>query len=298
MDENKDSNNLSYAVRQAFHDIFRMKSLSLSALLVLALCLIVSSSFVLLMVNIRANITALASNREMMVYVDEDFDNPEWITPQIEAIESIEEYTFVSKLSALEEEKEKYADYPQVFEGIDETNNPYRDSFIIIYKEGTNQTELKSRLLAISGVARVVVPIESISQIRSIEKGTIFVFSSFGVGLIAVSIFVIFIAIGQGFVARADEIEFMSFVGATKKFIRRPFILQGLFIGLFAGELAGAITSAIYAVLYVLVKNNYTALLVLPIGQVFIATLVVSTIFGGLLGVIASRIALHKYVKG
>ncbi|NLY80172.1 MAG: ABC transporter permease, partial [Lysinibacillus sp.] len=73
-------------------------------------------------------------------------------------------------------------------------------------------------------------------------------------GLLFTAIFLISNTIRITITARKDEIEIMKLVGATRSFIRIPFLFEGMWLGLFGSIIPMVVVSTIYYKLY----NNLT----------------------------------------
>jgi cell division transport system permease protein len=120
--------------------------------------------------------------------------------------------------------------------------NPLPRSIVVImaskYRTAADFSIIASRIERLNGV-------ESIEYGREWIKKMDTFFLLFIIGEIALivlvsiaGILVVSGSIGLTVVARRGEIEVMRLVGATERFIRRPFYLEGVFQGLAAGILA------------------------------------------------------------
>jgi cell division transport system permease protein len=95
------------------------------------------------------------------------------------------------------------------------------------------------------------------------------------------------------FYRRKDEIDTLKLLGATRTFIRLPFLLEGLFIGV----LAGIVSSLGLLGLYSLVINKISGFL--PAINIIIVPLPIEAYFpaplaGALMSFIGSLIAVGK----
>jgi len=117
---------------------------------------------------------------------------------------------------------------------------------------------------------------------------------------ISVSILIIFNTIRINIFTRANEIEIMKLVGASKSFIRGPFIVESLCYGLIAAILTIAIT---YPVIYWFIKiiTSYYGgegqTLISYLAKNFPAIVILEILAGILVGVFSSILALRKYLK-
>ena len=108
--------------------------------------------------------------------------------------------------------------------------------------------------------------------------------SAFAVG----AVLLIGIAVRMAVLARSREIGIMKTVGATDGYIRRPFLVEGLYTGLAGGLVALGLTYAAYSI----VDRTFLALAWLPDGWV-----ILGLAFATLLGMAAAARAVVKELK-
>ena len=109
---------------------------------------------------------------------------------------------------------------------------------------------------------------------------------------------------------KKDEIELLRLLGASDFYIKKPFIFEGIFFG-FISPLT-ALIIIVSVIFYfqpfinsylkglpdLVISYNSLQLTVWPMNGVFIAaTFIISSMFGMLIGVIASLLATKKYLK-
>jgi cell division transport system permease protein len=111
--------------------------------------------------------------------------------------------------------------------------------------------------------------------------------SILGIGFAAVATLIIGAAIRLAIFARRDEILIMQHVGATGWFIRKPFLLEGLFTGLFGAILAALATYAAFRVL-----SRYVVALEWIPGLWIVAGIAA----GALLGLVSSGVAVRRHL--
>jgi cell division transport system permease protein len=79
----------------------------------------------------------------------------------------------------------------------------------------------------------------------------------------------------------------MRLVGATESFVRRPFLLEGLFTGIIGGVLA---LGATWLAFQVATRS------ILPIEWLPVQWILVGLASGAMVGVLASAIAVRRYL--
>lgn len=145
--------------------------------------------------------------------------------------------------------------------------------------------------------------IELYGNVMSI-KNTLYVA---GVWLMAIflliSLFVIMNTIKLGVYARRNEITFMRLCGATKNFIRMPFIVEGIIIGIFSAAVSFGIEYYLYEYLLKDIVASATGttggsgIISAPFSEYAFLLAIGFTAIGLFAGIISSSISLKKYLK-
>ena len=118
--------------------------------------------------------------------------------------------------------------------------------------------------------------------------------------LFLVSIFLISNTVTIGISVRKEEIQIMKYIGATNKFIRRPFIVEGAIMGLVSAIISFIVISLAYIVLYARLPKIGTTMGVfgfLPYSTLWYQILIAYIILGLLVGILGSAISIKKYLK-
>ena len=119
------------------------------------------------------------------------------------------------------------------------------------------------------------------------------------VALVAIlaSLYVVSTTIRLGVHARREEIEILRLVGATRRFVRGPFMIEGAIQGLLAGLLAAGLLYLLYLGLAPRLEASLRAIFsAMPIRFLSPAELALGTACAALLGILGSRLALGRYL--
>ena len=127
----------------------------------------------------------------------------------------------------------------------------------------------------------------------------LFKWISVGLGLLSllVSSIVISSTIALSITARKEEIEIMSFVGATPSMVKGPFVIEGLFYGLLGGGLAAL---AVYFGWGSLQSDFLTNLpwFNLSIDKIMFMYIILGTIgFGVFVGLVSSLLSTNSNLR-
>ena len=154
---------------------------------------------------------------------------------------AIKKHHFVSKDDAWQQLQAKSKDNSEVGDVINQLGkNPLPDAFFIQAKSSDPETleTLRLELQNIPGVEQALLNTEwakRLSTLLSLSKKLIF----FVAILLAVVLLVIIgNTVRMQILTQKDEIEVSYLIGATKSFIKTPFLYAGMLYGLFGGLLA------------------------------------------------------------
>lgn len=225
----------TYSLTMTLKGLFREKWINLLSVLTIAAGLFIISIAVFAVFNIRAATRNLPERFSIMLYLEdnvrrENIEGPLNILKKNKAVASVR---FISKESAMKELKAVLKDSDSIFEGLDE--NPLPDSAEIKLKKQSISPEAVKKLaedaLSIPGVKEVDYGEKFLSALHSLEVGM----NTIGTILIAVLstgiVFVCYSTVKILFYRRNDEIETFKLLGATRGFIRTPFLIEGAILG-------------------------------------------------------------------
>jgi cell division transport system permease protein len=224
-----------YLLREAWANIWTNRTTTVVAIFTTAFTLACVGIFLLLYVNLRAAAGWLQEDIKIMVYLDDRAvaSAVADIEQQLRADRGVAALQFVSKDQALGEFKAQFPSDSHLLEGLGQ--NPLPASFVVTlapsYRSPEAVKRWADRTAALPGVEKVDYNqdwIDALSTlIRSIELVAI------GTGLIlsAAAVTIIANTIRLTLFARRDELAILRLIGATKAFIRIPYLLEGAVLG-------------------------------------------------------------------
>jgi cell division transport system permease protein len=152
---------------------------------------------------------------------------------------------YISKASALSTYRQENVNNKQLLQAISETDNPLPASLEVNAK---NPKDLGSIVAIISQPANSALQSDppSYSGTNKTTIDRIVHFADFfkkggtyaSILFIIISVLIIFNTIRMAIFTRRDEIEIMKLVGATKWFIRGPFLIEAAMYGVIAAVIA------------------------------------------------------------
>ncbi|MBI5640313.1 MAG: FtsX-like permease family protein [Nitrospirae bacterium] len=284
-----------YSLSLALQSLFKEKWINLLSILTIASALLIISISVLTVYNIDAATKKLPERFSLILYLDDDLpkEGLEHTLQSLRKNTSITSVRYIPKEDALREMKAMLKNSHYVFEGLEE--NPLPDSLEVkVRKEAVGPEAIKGLAeyaRKIKGVKEVDYGENYVSTLHYLKVGVKTAGMVF-IGLISTGIiFVCYSTVKILFYRRNEEIETFKLLGATKGFIRTPFLIEGAVIGA-AGGLAGLL--GILAFYYIVLQKLSTDL------PVFKAILLPLNLFlplpvaGMILGIAGAAIALGR----
>ncbi len=292
---------LTYFLAQSFKSLWRNGIMTVASIGVLMGCLVVMGSFALLIMNIDVNLDKLGLLNEIVVFVEETKNDEEVsaIGENIRSLNNVAEVTFVSKEQALEEEREKYAEYSGLYDLV-EGDNPLRDSFVIKYENNEDVSTLVFHLEQMKNngdLAKINNFLDLATSIDGIKNNISMVLVWFMAILFLVSIFVIINTIKLAVHSRRTEITIMRYIGATDWFVVLPFIFEGIIIGIIAAGIAFAAQWYIYGYIVDMMESAMGFITILMFSEFGLALFLAFMGIGIVTGIIGSTISTRKYLK-
>jgi cell division transport system permease protein len=229
--------------------LLRFKNNKLSTLLI---CLAIGVTLALpsILYVVLESMSGLANNvkneSQVSVFLKSDHDEKAVVTIKtaLESNSDIKNFKFVPKEDALEQLKSADANN-DVLNSLE--NNPLPDAFFVEPSklDGESIDNLKKNLSKLDGVDEVIVDGAWIKRLNYLlalgKKAMLIIASLLAFALVAV----IGNTVRMQIVTQQAEIELSRLIGATKSFIRRPFLYAGGLYGLIGGLFALAITCAV-----------------------------------------------------
>jgi cell division transport system permease protein len=284
-----------YAFRLAAQSILHEKWINLLSILTIAAGLFFIAITALSVYNVDIATKKLPEKFSMMLYLKDNLSREEIenIINTVRKDGSIETVKYISKDDALKELKAVLKDTVYVLDGLGE--NPLFDSIEVKLKNVSVNPETAKRLASelgqIKGVGEIEYGEQFLSSIYSVKTGmktiTILFIIVMSVGII----FVCYSTVKILFYRKNEEIETYKLLGATRRFITAPFIIEGAVIG-FSG---GLISLFGILLLYYTVILEHT--LTIPLFKAIIFPINIALflpLIGLLIGITGSAIAIGR----
>ncbi len=240
-----------YSFQTAVKNMWREKWINVLTILTIAVGLLILGGFILVTLNLDSTLKRWSKGFGLVVYVVED------LSPEEEGLLSeffkedpdVAEVKYISKEHALEELRRTLGTMTSILEGFEE--NPLPSSFELkLKREALDPVRIEqkaSQIKQMSGVEDVQYGEKWLSSLNTMSKGMKIVGILLGTIIFIAISFATYSTIKILFYRRIDEIETLKLLGATRSFIRYPFLLEGLFIGILGGIVGFLCLFALYS---------------------------------------------------
>lgn len=257
---------------------------------------------------LSSTIKGVTDKIDISIYLKDSVttEEREALRKQLESLENVQSVRYISKTDALRIYRADNADNPLLLSTITEQENPLPASFAIKSKDPKRLQELaafanRPEIKALqsdppSYSEERKKDIDKIVRVADFFKTTGMVGS---VIFVIISTLIIFNTIRMAIFTRREEIEIMKLVGATKWFIRGPFVFEACLYGIIAAVIAVALSYGL------LLGSGDRLVSYLPDAAETIAffrenpLLIIGTelAIGVMIGALSSMLAMSRYLK-
>lgn len=294
-------NVFSYFIGEGFKNVFKNKKSTFSCLSVMCATMLIFGLFFAIGKNITHMVKEVEDSQGIQVFIKNEASEQEIkeIGEKIKKIEGVNTSQYVSKEEAYNQMKKRLENKQELLEGLDPSIFPA--SYMVTLTDLKLNSNIQNKINELDNIKSINSSNETINTLSKIGNGINVVTVSILIILVLISIFIISNTIKLTVYSRRKEISIMKYVGATNKFIRTPFIIEGIIIGLFAGILSIGFVSGIYNIIInKIIESSVTKTIgvsVLGFNQLFNQIVVVYIILGIGIGVIGSSISMKKYLE-
>ncbi len=293
---------LRYFMGRAISNIRQNVFVNVVTVGTITLALLIVSLFLLLFVNLENAADNWSEKVQVTVYFDKELSPQEQsdLKNRIQVLPATSKVTWVGRDEALKRFKGRLKGQETLLEGIRPEVLP--TSFEISLKKASRSSD---------DVAAYVAKLKNIPGIGEIQYGEEWVrrFNTFltfmrivgglvGGFLVLAVIFIVSNTIRLTIYARRDELEVMSLVGATRLFIKIPYLLEGLLQGLAGGVLALLLLLAVH-LLFLHNAGNFLTFNPATAGLAFLPPEYSAGLLGSgaMLGFLGSLAALRRFIN-
>lgn len=280
-----------YLIGESFRTIGRHKGVMVLSTVIMSLSLLVLAVFLLATDNVLTLLSQMRSELKVYVYLEDRLTQAqiEVNHRQILSMDGVDTVVFISKDDAMSEFREELGEEANMLESLE--TNPLPASFRITLNPAMSDMEhaegIAQTAAQINGVEEVNYGRDFLERFSLIARVFMYVDIVLGAIVLLSSIFIMSNTVRLTILSRRSSIEILKLVGATNRFIRTPFLIEGAF----QGALASAVSLALLGVIYTVIRKMLPDMTFLPADKIFLY--VVTCV---LLGAVGSYAALRRFL--
>ncbi len=292
---------LWYYLRETVLSIWRNLSLTLAAILTVAVSLALVGASMMIREGAERATAQFQEGVEFIVFMNPnaDVEQDAAIRRVLDSSPSIAGYNYIDKAAAYDEFETLFADKPELVESVTPDVMPPSYRIVPTDRSAANVNELANQFAAQPGVREVATATEAIRQIDDFSTRVSQALLIAALVLVGVSALLILNTVFTAIGARKQEIEVMKLVGASNWFIRIPFMLEGTIHGLIGAAMAIPVLFVVDNEVMAFFQESDAVPLfrgfAVPEGFVW-DTSIWLLILGGAVGMIGSAVAVTRYL--
>ncbi len=285
---------IRYVIKEGFSGFKRAKLSMFAAVFSICVSLLLLSFFAILLINANSIVESLREKVEMEAFLNEQLSDDQIteVKGLVEMLDGVRDVHFVSKEEAAQIFKEEFGEDIHKILNF----NPLPPSLKIFLKDGYKTAKhaevIYEQVKSIKGVDDVIYRKQLLEMLD--QRAMLFLWITLGVGAFIALSSIILVAntIRLAIYAKRKIIQTMKLIGATRSFIRTPFLLEGFLQGLIGGSTAAGIIYVVFNYLgrwmtvqlsdFVRVPHYYYAVI---IG------------LGCVLGLLGSMISIRRFIS-
>ncbi|MEK7106277.1 MAG: permease-like cell division protein FtsX [Patescibacteria group bacterium] len=301
---------LKRIIKAGFLSFTRNGLVSFAAVLVVTITLMFVTFIILLQSVLYFSLNNIKDKVDITIYFNVGASEEKILSlkDSVSTLPEVAEVSYTSAKQALELFRERHEnDYPTIA-ALDEIGTNPLGAYLNIKAKDVSQYEtianfLKSDDPAVAAAASSIDKINYhqnklvIDRLNSIISGAHKLGFLITLILMVISVIITFNTIRLAIFISKDEIGVMRLVGASKMYVRGPFLVQGIIYG----AIATIVTLIIFFPVTYWFGQNMTNFFGFNIFDYYVSNilqiLVINLLFGMLTGIISSSLAIRKYLN-
>ena len=284
-----------YALQQAMRAIRSNWIASVSTITTMTLSLTILAGFSLASLNLNEVLADLQDELQVSAFLGDGANHPalleairEW--PEVDA----RRVMFIPKEDAL---GALATDLPSLQQAAALVDNPLPNTIELRLLDPSQTPTVSERLRQMPGVQEVIDGSDAVRTFLAINDALRIGGSILIVILLSSALFAIVNSIRAAITARRQEIEVMRLVGATRNFIRMPFLIEGFLLGLFSAVVTLALVVPGYQLIIDRLTTELTFVPLVRDPQLLGQVALLLTTLALLVGLVGSAIGISQHLR-
>ena len=228
-------------IRTAFRGMRSSGVTCIAAVVTIAVTLVLVGAFALLVGNMSGMLERIGQDLQVTAYLEPDLrmEEARLIAVRVATVEGVHSVSLVSPEEAMAR-FEKTAGAAAMLEGLDSNPLPTSIEISLLPEHRTEQglQIVAEALEGLPGIAELTKGQEWIGGYTRAAALVRFIAVGLGAVLAISALMIVANTIRLAIYSRSDELEILSLVGASRTFVRVPFLLEGTLQGMAGGLLA------------------------------------------------------------
>ena len=286
--------------KRAIQDMLNNRFLNTVTVITIALSVLIVSAFALFFTNANELLDTWKKGIRALVYLDPSANDANRLDLKynIQKLEGVQEARFISRKDALAQMKVQMGRQASLLEGLE--SNPLPDAF---------EVRLKPESQTMAEIEHLSRAIEALPHIEKVEYGqqwigkftsiiNVFKFVGYAMGglFLVATLFIVANTVRLVLYSRQEEIAIMRLVGATDRFIKIPFYIQGLALGGVGGMIG---MCGLYIAFHFISQKFHNSLSAELLDMHFLNLEIIAAIVAGsmLVGWVGCFVSLKQFLK-
>lgn len=289
-------------IKSGFVNAWTHKSNGLASILSIAAVSIMIGIVIIISLSVNILLEDVQSRvDEIEIYIEDDMTDEDIreLAHMLESRPEVSQIEFKDKEKALALMKDFWGADAYLLEGL-EQDNPLERSFVVNVEDIENSDDLVEFAESVDGVSTVVYYQDTINRLVSLSKYVRLAGLIISLVLLIISIMIISNTVKLTVQTRSDEIQVMTYLGASDARITIPYIIEGIIFGLIGSLVSYVIVYYGYEYLY----NRFNDKLYQLISSYMINPqilegnlLVIFAMLGIVIGTVGSIFSAKRYLK-
>lgn len=271
---------------------------ALAAILIMFLTFFITTVFILTAGGFQTILRYFETRPQVTAFLKDETTSAQIDTLKAKLAQTgkVRETKYISKEEALNIYREQNKNDPLLLEMV--TANILPASLEVSTNDLSHLNEVAQILRAEPTIEEVVFQEDVVNALQqwtlNIRRVGISLIGVFGL----VSLLMILVIIGMKITLRKEEIDILQLLGASRWYIRAPFLLEGMFYGAVGAFMAWGITYLLLLYLTSYIIGFFQGIDLLPVSPFFMLTVLGIEISSGIvIGSLGSLLAVKRYLK-
>ncbi len=295
--------------KSGFRNAFRHAWLSSAATAIMAVTLLILTFFAFSIYFVQSQLKEVQSKIDLTLFISDDAKEEQIksLQSKVLSIEGVSNVNYVSKSDALKRLEQSSDEGKKLAKSASEIGNPLPASLEVKLVKIDDIGPINQKIRALSESSIITeTSYDSrddnrkgvVENIIRISNGVTRLGAVLSAVFLLISLLIIFNTIRMAIFTRREEIEIMKLVGATKWFIRGPFIVEGSLYGVFGATIAAVALIPIgRAASQFLIDKLNANVAVSYFGGNFGLVILFLYLLGITIGAISSWLAISRHLK-